>query len=124
MGAHGPIQIGDNKFTINEDGILFTSENMQEIDRIKVVRFDNERYINKQGSSLYSATDISGPAFIAEGKQRPTIIQNYVESSNVNVVNEMVQMIEVNRAYEANQKTIQTQDTMTSTLWSKTAMLR
>ena len=124
MGEHGPIQIGDNKFTINEDGILFTSENMQEIDRIKVVRFDNERYINKQGSSLYSATDISGPAFIAEGKQRPTIIQNYVESSNVNVVNEMVQMIEVNRAYEANQKTIQTQDTMTSTLWSKTAMLR
>ena len=124
MGEHGPIQIGDNKFTLNDDGILFTSDNMQEIDRFKIVRFDNERYITKQGSSLYGATDISGPAFIAEGHQRPTIIQNYVESSNVNVVNEMVQMIEVNRAYEANQKTIQTQDSMTSTLWSKTATIR
>ena len=124
MGEHGPIQIGDNEFTINDDGILFTSDNMQEIDRFKIVRFDNERYITKQGSSLYGATDISGPAFIAEGKQRPAILQNYVESSNVNVVNEMVQMIEVNRAYEANQKTIQTQDSMTSTLWSKTATMR
>ena len=97
---------------------------MEEIDRIKVVRFDNERYLAKQGSSLYNATDISGPAYLAEGHQRPVILQNYVESSNVNVVNEMVQMIEVNRSYEANQKTIQTQDSMTSTLWSKTATIR
>ena len=37
----------------------------------------------------------------------------------MNVVNEMVQMIEVNRAYEANQKTVQTQDDMMDTLWSK-----
>ena len=36
-----------------------------------------------------------------------------------NVVNEMVQMIEVNRAYEANQKSVQTEDSMMETLWSK-----
>ena len=53
---------------------------------------------------------------------RPTLIQSYVESSNVNVVNEMVQMIEVNRAYEANQKTIQAEDSMMSTLWSRVAV--
>ncbi|MBQ2208285.1 MAG: flagellar biosynthesis protein FlgC, partial [Treponema sp.] len=46
-------------------------------------------------------------------------LQGYTETSNVNVVNEMVQMIEVNRAYEANQKTVQTQDDMMDTLWSK-----
>ena len=34
-------------------------------------------------------------------------------------MNEMVSMIEVNRAYEANQKTIQSQDTMMSTLWER-----
>ena len=50
------------------------------------------------------------------------MIQSYVESSNVNVVNEMVQMIEVNRAYEANQKTIQAEDSMMSTLWSRVAV--
>ena len=42
--------------------------------------------------------------------------------SNVNVVNEMVQMIEVNRAYEANQKTITSEDSMMGTLWTKTAV--
>ena len=45
-----------------------------------------------------------------------------METSNVNVVNEMVQMIEVNRAYEANQKTITSEDSMMGTLWSRVAM--
>jgi flagellar basal-body rod protein FlgG len=36
----------------------------------------------------------------------------------------MVQMIEVNRAYEANQKTIQSEDSMMSTLWQKVAVLQ
>ena len=76
------------------------------------------------GSSLYKDTDVTGPAYVAEGKERPVVLQNYVETSNVNVVNEMVSMIEVNRAYEANQKTIQAQDTMMSTLWGKVVQAR
>ena len=47
-----------------------------------------------------------------------------METSNVNVVQEMVKMIEVNRAYEANQKSIQSEDTMVSTLWSRVAVRR
>ena len=69
-------------------------------------------------------TEISGPAHIAEGDERPQFLQGYSETSNVNVVNEMVQMIEVNRAYEANQKTIQSEDSMMSTLWQKVAVLQ
>ncbi|NLM00886.1 MAG: flagellar basal-body rod protein FlgF [Treponema sp.] len=124
MGENGLIHIEDNKFIVNENGVLYTSEDMTEIDRFKIVRFDNERYINKEGSSLYSATDISGEAFIAEGVERPNVMQGYIETSNVNVVNEMVQMIEVNRAYEANQKTIQSEETMMQTLWSKVVSIR
>ena len=45
-----------------------------------------------------------------------------METSNVDGVNEMVQMIEVNRAYEANQKTITSEDSMMGTLWTKTAV--
>lgn len=124
LGEKGLIDLTDTKFVVNEDGILYTSDNMDEIDRFKMVRFDNERYLVKQGSSLYRTNDISGDAYIAEGSERPSILQGYLESSNVNVVNEMVQMIEVNRAYEANQKTIQAEDTMMSTLWSKVASIR
>lgn len=124
IGEKGLIKVSNDKFKVNQDGILYTSEDMQEIDRFKIVRFDNERYLTKMGSSLYNTNDISGMANIAEGNERPGILQEYIESSNVNVVNEMVQMIEVNRAYEANQKTIQAEDSMMTTLWSKTALSR
>ena len=122
-GEKGIIRLENDRFTVNEDGILLSEEG-EEIDRLKVVRFDNERYLKKMGESLYSENDISGPAHIAEGNERPSFLQGYVETSNVNVVNEMVQMIEVNRAYEANQKTITSEDSMMGTLWQKVAVLK
>ena len=124
LGENGYIQVADDRFTVNQDGMVYSENDMQLIDRFKIVRFDNERYLQKMGSSLYKDTDITGPAYIAEGKERPVVLQSYVETSNVNVVNEMVSMIEVNRAYEANQKTIQSQDTMMSTLWGKVVLAR
>ena len=123
LGENGQIHLTE-KFIINEDGVIFTQNDMEYIDRLKTVRFDDERYLKKVGSSFYMATDYSGEAFSAEDEERPQFLQGYIETSNVNVVNEMVQMIEVNRAYEANQKTIQAEDTMMSNLWSKTALAR
>ena len=113
LGEKGFIHVENDKFTVNEDGIISSQEDSEIIDRFKVVRFDNERYLKKMGNNLYSANDISGSAHIAEGSERPRFLQGYMETSNVNVVNEMVQMIEVNRAYE---------DSMMGTLWSKTAV--
>lgn len=123
MGENGQIHLEDDKFTAREDGRLLNNDG-EEIDRIRLVRFDNERYLKKMGSSLWNATNISGPAYSAEGDDRPKLLQGFTETSNVNVVNEMVQMIEVNRAYEANQKTIQSGDSMMGTLWSKVAMYK
>ncbi|MBO5137153.1 MAG: flagellar basal-body rod protein FlgF [Spirochaetaceae bacterium] len=124
LGENGYIQVSDSKFIVNPDGMIYSADNMELIDRFKVVRFDNERYLQKMGSSLYKNTDITGNPYIAEGEERPTVMQGYTETSNVNVVNEMVQMIEVNRAYDANQKTIQSQDTMMETLWGKVVLAR
>ena len=121
LGEKGYINVADTRFTVSPDGVI-SDENGNEVDRFKIVRFDNERYLNKMGSSLYNTNDIAGDAYIAEGNERPTLVQSYLESSNVNVVNEMVQMIEVNRAYEANQKTIQAEDSMMTTLWSRVAV--
>ena len=123
LGENGPIQVPDDKFFINQDGMIYNREDNQLIDRIKLVRFDNERYLKKQGNSLWNTNGISGPAHIAEGDERPRVMQGYVETSNVNVVNEMVQMIEVNRAYEANQKSVQTEDTLMDTLWNKVTVV-
>ncbi len=123
LGENGIIRLEDDKFKVNEDGIIVTQDN-QVVDRFRVVRFDNERYLKKVGNSFWIETDISGPGHIAEGEERPQFIQNYMETSNVNIVNEMVRMIEVNRAYEANQKTIQSEDSMMNTLWNRVAAVQ
>lgn len=122
LGEKGIIHVENDKFTVNEDGIISLQEEDEVVDRLKLVRFDNERYLKKVGNNLYATNDIAGNAHIAEGSERPKFLQGYMETSNVNVVNEMVRMIEVNRAYEANQKTITSEDSMMGTLWTKTAV--
>ena len=119
LGENGIIRLEDDRVFIDEDGVVYTARDMEVIDRLRVVRFDNERYLQKEGTSFYKDTLVSGEAYIAEGFERPKFLQGFLETSNVNVVNEMVQMIEVNRAYEANQKIVQAGDTMMSTLWSR-----
>lgn len=123
LGENGPIHLEDDKFFVNKDGMIYTQNDNELVDRFKVVRFDNERYLEKQGSSLWKTNDIAGEYHIAEGKERPDMLQGYVETSNVNIVNEMVNMIEVNRAYEANQKSIQSEDSMMDILWSKVVVV-
>ncbi|MEJ5188122.1 MAG: flagellar basal-body rod protein FlgF [Breznakiellaceae bacterium] len=130
LGEHGPIRVKEHNFKIDKDGRVwvnaeypddpevFTSKESNTwsqtvlLDTLKIVEFDNDRYLAKQGNSLYKDTDVSGPARIIEEGRRPKVIQGFVEASNVNPVIEMVQMIEVNRAYEANQKVIQAEDGM------------
>lgn len=124
LGEKGYIFVSDDKFMVNEDGVIISEEDASEIDRFKVVRFDDERYLQKVGESFYTENKYTGPAHIAEGDERPKFLQGYTETSNVNVVNEMVQMIEVNRAYEANQKTVTSEDSMMGTLWQKVAVLK
>lgn len=130
LGENGRIYLEDSKYTVNKNGEVWvrpisnTDADPILLDRMKLVNFENDRYLSKQGSSLYKDTPVSGPALPAEGSLRPIIQQGFVEASNVNVVNEMVQMIEVNRAYEANQKSIQSEDTMMQKLWGETVRLK
>ena len=140
MGENGPIEVKANNFQIDPQGrvwvnaefdlddpdVLVAMENNTWsetvlLDTLRVVDFDFSRYIRKQGSSLFSSNEFSGPATIMEGPDRPVVLQRFVETANVNPVQEMVQMIEVNRAYEANQRIIQAHDTMLGVLINQTA---
>ena len=125
LGENGPIVLEDDKFQVNQDGMIYAKDSDgNAVDRLKIVRFDNERYLKKMGNSLWNTSDVSGQPHIAEGSERGKVLQGYTETSNVNVVNEMIQMIEVNRAYEANQKSIQSEDSMMDTLWSRVALVQ
>ena len=139
LGENGPIQVQANNFRIDDEGqvwinaeygndpnIMVSREDntwaeAELLDTLKIVDFDIDRYLRKQGSSLYYATEYSGPAMTMEIQDRPQVYQGFLETANVEPVREMVQMIEVNRAYEANQKVIQAHDTMLGTLINQTA---
>ena len=139
LGENGPIRVKANNFKIDPEGRIWvnaaypddpevmigrdsnTWEDMILLDTLKIVEFELDRYLEKQGSSFYRETGTSGPAMIMEESARPKVIQGFIESSNVNPVYEMVQMIEVNRAYEANQKMIQSEDSTFGTLINQVA---
>ncbi len=87
-------------------------ETIERVDRLKLVDVKRQRYLQKEGNSYWRTTEESGEAVVLEGSARPKIRQGFLEGSNVNAVTEMVEMIEVNRAYEANQKLIQTEDSL------------
>jgi len=130
LGENGPIKVKKNNFIIDQDGVIYQNatysgderrlvsleenewENLERVDRLKIVEFKRLRYLKKMGNSFWRDTEESGPAEIAVGDRRPKVRQGFLESSNVNVVTEMVRMIEVQRTYEANQKMIQTQDSL------------
>jgi flagellar basal-body rod protein FlgG len=58
---------------------------------------------------------------IIAGEKRPQVFQGFIEASNVDPVTEMVNMIEVNRSYEANQKVIQSEESALGTLINQVA---
>lgn len=75
------------------------------IGRIGVVDIQNYDYLTKFGDNLYELKD--GGQLI---ESNATLEQGVLETSNVNVIDEMVDMITIQRAYEAGQKMIQTED--------------
>ena len=70
-----------------------------------MVDVDNYDYIEKYGENLYNLVD--GGNVVASDAEME---QGALETSNVNVVNEMVNMITIQRAYEAGQKVVQSID--------------
>ncbi|HLP29910.1 MAG TPA: flagellar basal-body rod protein FlgG [Geothrix sp.] len=94
--------------TLNETGA------QEEIGQIEIVKFLNEGGLKNLGGNLYQATSASGePEAVMPGTSGTgTLAQGFLESSNVELVEEMVAMIVAQRAYEISAKAIQTSDSM------------
>lgn len=84
----------------------------EEIGQIELARFVNPAGLKAVGKNLFIVTDASGDAITANpGDEGLGTLEQYtLEMSNVQVVEEMVEMIVAQRAYEANSKTITTAD--------------
>jgi flagellar basal-body rod protein FlgG len=86
-------------FSINELGYIYQNNTL--VGTIGLVDVDNYDYIEKYGENLYNVLD-GGNISAADC----SVEQGVLETSNVNVINEMVKMITIQRAYEAGQKVI------------------
>jgi flagellar basal-body rod protein FlgG len=105
------ISIGnDGTVSLTESG----STNPVNKGQITLAKFLNSAGLNSNGQNLLTATAASGePITSTPGTSgMGTLSQKFLESSNVQVVNEMVNMITAQRAYEVNSKAIQTSDDM------------
>ncbi len=125
LGEKGFIKVQNNNFVVNEKGEIIVNsdlanrkvvsntengwENAQIIDKFKIVTFREPRELKKEGNSFYYETEFSGPPM--QPRETVHIRQGFLETSNVNIVKEMVNMIEVQRAYEANSKSVTSHDT-------------
>lgn len=115
MGEDGPITITGYEFVVTPDGIILENtrpdpkgwESPREVDRLRIVDFEDRGGLVKRGHTLFEETQISGPPRPATGF---VVRQGYLEGSNVNPITEMVRMIEVQRLYELNQKVIISHD--------------
>lgn len=121
-----PITIppGSTGVTVGTDGTVTSSSMVNGINtsttlgQITLNTFTNPPGLTARGESLYSETQASGAPTqgIAGLNNVGTLQQGYIESSNVNIVAEMVNMIQNQRAYEINSKSISTADQMLSKL--------
>lgn len=104
--------------SVSSDGIVSVvqsgSANSTQVGQLNLALFINPAGLESIGQNLYLETDASGaPTETTPGLNGGgTLSQGYVETSNVNVVEEMVSMIQTQRAYEINSKAVDASDQM------------
>jgi flagellar basal-body rod protein FlgG len=87
----------------------------QQAGQIQLANFQNPAGLNGIGNNLFTPTDASGdPAVGAPGgaEGMGSLLQGYVEQSNVSIVNEFINLIQAQRGYESNSKVVQAADQM------------
>ncbi len=112
MGAQGAIRFPDLQKLSN--GTLHVSQTGEitldkvSVGTIKVVQFEMPQRLLKAGASLFTRDEESDPQMVES--ELPDVRQGYLEESNVDGISELIEMIEILRAFESNQKAVLAQD--------------
>ena len=106
--------------SISRDGVVTAEEiggENIELGTIELAKFLNPGGLLALGDNMYAETDASGIPILGQPGQEGfgELNQGYLESSNVDIVEEMISMISAQRAYEINSKTVTTVEQMMST---------
>jgi flagellar basal-body rod protein FlgG len=107
LGQHGMIHIPAGTVMIGVNGDI--TSNGTYIDKIRMTDFADKHELRKTENNLYQATNRAIKSGFTGQVQ-----QGFLEGSNVNAMREMIDMISLNRLYDANARMITTHDTMMS----------
>lgn len=100
---------GQGAFVVADNGTIY--ENGEEVGKLSVVEpADKDLGLRKFGGSAYTVNDNARATLATAGSAR--VRQGQIETSNVNVVREMVDMIDANRTFETTQKVMKAYDSM------------
>lgn len=105
LGDGGPITLPNENVQVGRDGLI--TADGQQLNRLSVVNFADLKGLEKEGNSLFRPKD----ATVAElPLELANVQQGFLEGANVNTVSQLTEMIDVQRAYQSQQKAIQTTD--------------
>src|SRR4051812_6073834 len=113
---------GVTDVSISQDGrvevTLAGSNRKAAAGQLQVFQFVNPQGLNLAGGSIYTQTDSSGPPLESKPGENGagTVLQGFLESSNVDPVKELVTLIKTQRAFELNSQSIQTADQALQTI--------
>ncbi len=107
LGSGGPLTINGKDISVASDGTV-TTDNVP-TGKLDIVTIDNLNGLEKEGNNMFrlvqgEATETAATDF--------SLKQGFVEASNVTLVTEMTNMLDLHRAYESQQKVIRTFDEM------------
>ena len=115
LGGFQNVPAGTTAINISESGVVsYQTASGTTTFTLTLSRFANPAGLQSLGGNLYAATGASGAAEAGAPGENGfgSVMQGYVETSNVNIVEEMVNLIVAQRAYEVNSKSIQASDEM------------
>jgi len=102
LGLNGPIRVSDEEFLVSADGTVQSGAGS---DRIRLVSFEDTGMLRKEGANLFTA--FGGEPLPATTTR---IRQGSLESANVDLAGQMVDMIEISRNHELNQRIVRMMD--------------
>lgn len=114
------IAVGSRNLTISYGGDVY--ENGELSGRLSVVEVDNPDALKKEGQALYALKPNYGAQILPATEAQ--VHQGFIESSNVNIVEEMTDMIQASRSFESTQKAIKAFDMLDGKLVNEVGRVR
>ncbi len=111
QGNRITIPENDSEFSVNPDGYILGEDGLPSV-RIALISFSNPAGLQEVGNSLYTETQGSGEPILTD---ESSVFQGYLESSNVDLIEEITSMIKGQRVFQLNARMLQTVDEMENT---------